>query len=63
MGIAFAASIGGLGTLVGSPTNAIAAGLIEKQLGIDISFLTWMAYGLPIVLVAVPTAATVLYPL
>ena len=60
MGIAFAASIGGLGTLVGSPTNAIAAGLIEKQLGIDISFLTWMAYGLPIVLVAVPICAAIL---
>src|SRR5918997_89235 len=30
MGIAFAASIGGLGTLVGSPTNAIAAGIIER---------------------------------
>src|SRR3546814_6806515 len=37
MGIAFAASLGGLGTLVGSPTNAIAAGLIEKALGLDIS--------------------------
>jgi solute carrier family 13 (sodium-dependent dicarboxylate transporter), member 2/3/5 len=60
MGIAFAATIGGLGTLVGSPTNAIAAGLIEKQLGIEISFLTWMAYGLPIVLVSVPLCALIL---
>ena len=39
MGIAFAASLGGLGTLVGSPTNAIAAGLIERTLGLHISFL------------------------
>jgi solute carrier family 13 (sodium-dependent dicarboxylate transporter), member 2/3/5 len=60
MGIAFAATIGGLGTLVGSPTNAIAAGLIEKQLDIEISFLTWMAYGLPIVLVSVPICAFIL---
>lgn len=60
MGIAFAATIGGLGTLVGSPTNAIAAGLIEKQLGIEIGFLTWMAYGLPIVLVSVPVCAFIL---
>jgi solute carrier family 13 (sodium-dependent dicarboxylate transporter), member 2/3/5 len=60
MGIAFAATIGGLGTLVGSPTNAIAAGLIEKQLGIEISFLTWMAYGLPIVLVSVPLCTFIL---
>lgn len=54
MGIAFAASIGGLGTLVGSPTNAIAAGLIEKSVGYDISFLTWSLYGLPIVAAALP---------
>jgi solute carrier family 13 (sodium-dependent dicarboxylate transporter), member 2/3/5 len=56
MGIAFAASIGGLGTLVGSPTNAIAAGLIEKSVGYKIDFLTWMAFGLPIVIIAIPLA-------
>jgi sodium-dependent dicarboxylate transporter 2/3/5 len=56
MGIAFAASIGGLGTLVGSPTNAIAAGLIEKTLGLRISFLDWMLYGVPVVLLATPAA-------
>jgi sodium-dependent dicarboxylate transporter 2/3/5 len=54
MGIAFAASIGGLGTLVGSPTNAIAAGLIEKTTGFHISFVTWSMYGLPIVALALP---------
>jgi len=60
MGVAFAASIGGLGTLVGSPTNAIAAGLIEKQLGIQITFLDWMTYGLPLVFVGVPLCAFIL---
>jgi sodium-dependent dicarboxylate transporter 2/3/5 len=54
MGIAFAASIGGLGTLVGSPTNAIAAGIIERSLGLRIDFLTWASYGMPLVLVAIP---------
>ena len=54
MGIAFAASIGGLGTLVGSPTNAIAAGIIERATGLRISFLTWALYGIPLVLVAIP---------
>jgi sodium-dependent dicarboxylate transporter 2/3/5 len=54
MGIAFAASIGGLGTLVGSPTNAIAAGIIERTTGLRIDFLTWAIYGLPLVAVAVP---------
>lgn len=60
MGIAFAASIGGLGTLVGSPTNAIAAGLIEKQLGLTIGFLDWMKYGVPVVLFAIPIAMLIL---
>lgn len=60
MGIAFAASIGGLGTLVGSPTNAIAAGLIEKQLGLTITFLDWMRFGVPVVLIAIPVAMLIL---
>lgn len=60
MGIAFAASLGGLGTLVGSPTNAIAAGLIEKALNLRISFLDWAIYGVPIVLLSVPIAMWIL---
>jgi solute carrier family 13 (sodium-dependent dicarboxylate transporter), member 2/3/5 len=54
MGIAFAASIGGLGTLVGSPTNAIAAGIIERTTGLRITFVDWALFGLPLVLVAIP---------
>ena len=57
MGIAFAASIGGLGTLVGSPTNAIAVGLLDTMIGARISFAEWTLYGLPIVLLGVPLAA------
>lgn len=60
MGIAFAASIGGLGTLVGSPTNAIAVGLIDEMLGIRISFAQWSAFGLPIVILGVPIAAWII---
>jgi solute carrier family 13 (sodium-dependent dicarboxylate transporter), member 2/3/5 len=60
MGVAFAASIGGLGTLVGSPTNAIAAGLVDKQLGIEIGFATWSLYGLPIVFIGIPLCAFIL---
>ena len=54
MGIAFAATLGGFGTLVGSPTNAIAAGIIERSTGLTIDFLTWSLYGLPVVLISVP---------
>lgn len=57
IGIAFAASIGGLGTVVGSPTNAIAVGLLETIAGVRISFAQWSLYGLPIVIVGVPIAA------
>jgi len=57
MGIAFAASIGGLATMIGSPTNAIAAGLIEKSLGTEITFLRWSMFGVPVALLGVPLAA------
>jgi sodium-dependent dicarboxylate transporter 2/3/5 len=60
MGIAFAASIGGLGTLVGSPTNAIAAGIIERTTGLRIDFLTWALYGLPLVFASIPLCWLVL---
>lgn len=60
MGIAFAASIGGLGTLVGSPTNAIAAGLIERVAGYEIDFVTWAMFGLPIVAMSIPLAWAIL---
>ena len=60
MGIAFAASIGGLGTIVGSPTNGIAVALLDEMLGMKISFVEWMAYGVPVVLVGVPLAALII---
>ena len=60
MGIAFAASIGGLGTLVGSPTNAIAVGLLDETIGVRISFAEWTLYGVPVVLVGVPVAAAII---
>ncbi len=60
MGIAFAASIGGLGTIVGSPTNAIAVGLLDEIGGVRITFVQWSMYGLPIVLLGVPLAAWII---
>ncbi len=60
MGIAFAATIGGLGTIVGSPTNGIAVQLLDDMIGLEISFATWMAYGLPVVLIGVPLAAFII---
>ncbi|MFM7348280.1 MAG: SLC13 family permease [Erythrobacter sp.] len=60
MGIAFAASIGGLGTIVGSPTNAIAVGLLDKIVGVRITFLEWSLYGVPMVLLGVPLAGWII---
>lgn len=60
MGIAFAASIGGLGTIVGSPTNAIAIGLLDEISGVRIGFAEWALYGVPLVALSVPLAAWII---
>lgn len=60
LAVAYGATIGGLGTLVGSPTNLIAAGLIERVLGIRVGFLDWAKFGLPIVILGVPLMAAIL---
>jgi sodium-dependent dicarboxylate transporter 2/3/5 len=54
MGVAFAATIGGYGTIVGSPTNAISVGIIDRITGVSIDFVTWAMFGLPLVLLTVP---------
>ncbi|MFN8542596.1 MAG: SLC13 family permease [Candidatus Binatia bacterium] len=46
---AFAASIGGLATPVGTPPNLIGIGFIRRETGIDLPFFSWMALGLPVV--------------
>jgi len=56
LGVAYAASIGGLGTIVGSPPNAIFVGYLESGMGRTVSFLDWMLYGVPLVAVGVPVA-------
>ncbi|MEN8206971.1 MAG: SLC13 family permease [Pseudomonadota bacterium] len=48
LGIGYAASIGGIATLIGTPPNAILAGVVEKTYGYSISFLEWMSFGLPL---------------
>lgn len=47
LGIAYAASIGGMATLIGTPPNVIFAGVIKSTMGIEISFLDWMLYATP----------------
>lgn len=59
LGVAFAATIGGIGTLVGSTPNPIAVKFLADQ-GIAVSFLDWMFYGMPIVVIMLPVAWFVL---
>ncbi|MDO5703785.1 MAG: SLC13 family permease [Paracoccus sp. (in: a-proteobacteria)] len=48
LAIAWSASMGGLGTLLGSPPNAIVAGYVRDELGREIGFLQWMMIGTPL---------------
>lgn len=52
IGIPAAASIGGMGTIIGSAPNAIVVGALEG-VGIRISFLEWMLFGIPIALILI----------
>ena len=67
LGIAYAASIGGIATLIGSPPNLLAASFISETYGRKISFVEWMTIGLPLVLIFLPATwyllTKKLYPL
>lgn len=54
LGIVYAAAVGGLGTLIGTPPNALLAGFLTSAYGIEIGFLRWMLVGVPLVLVLLP---------
>ena len=54
LAIAYSASIGGVGTLIGSPPNAMLASFVQQTYGIEVSFARWMMIGLPVVVVTLP---------
>ena len=54
LGIAYAASIGGLGTPIGTPPNLIFMQIFGDQFGQTPSFPQWMSWGLPVVVLMVP---------
>ena len=57
---AWSASIGGLGTIIGTPPNAFVVAFMEQEAGVEISFLEWMMFGVPVVAVMIPAAWLVL---
>jgi sodium-dependent dicarboxylate transporter 2/3/5 len=56
LGIAYAASIGGIGTPIGTPPNLVFMQVYEAQTGTAVTFSQWMQWGVPVVLVMVPLA-------
>ncbi|HSF16674.1 MAG TPA: DASS family sodium-coupled anion symporter [Vicinamibacteria bacterium] len=54
LGIAYGSSIGGVATLIGTPPNVLLAGTMAETRGIEISFLEWLAFGLPLSAVFLP---------
>lgn len=54
LGLAYASSIGGVGTLIGTPPNAVLAAAAQELLGRQVGFLEWMLVGVPLVAVFLP---------
>ncbi|TLU61838.1 SLC13/DASS family transporter [Thalassotalea litorea] len=54
LGIAYAASVGGVGTLIGTPPNVIFMGIYEQFTQTEFGFIEWMKVGVPIVLISIP---------
>lgn len=67
LGLAYAANIGGIATLIGTPPNALLAGFMLETYGLEIGFGEWMLFGVPLVAVALPFTwqllVRVLFPL
>ncbi len=58
LAIAYAANIGGVGTLIGTPTNLVLPGVLKSAFpdSLEITFFSWMAVGLPVVIILLPVA-------
>lgn len=60
LGIAYASTIGGVMTLIGTPPNAVLAASASEALGVTIGFVDWMMVGVPIAMVFLPVGWLVL---
>ncbi len=57
LGIAYAASVGGIGTPIGTPPNLVFREIFFQNTGTEVGFLTWMSWGVPVVVLLVPIIA------
>ena len=66
LGIAFSANAGGIATVIGTPPNSVLIGLLENEFHTEISFIKWMAFGLPfsiiMILAVYITLVKIMYP-
>ncbi len=60
LGMAYAASIGGMGTLLGTPPNLILAGAARELAGREVSFVSFLAIGLPLTIILIPVCWAIL---
>ena len=54
LAVAYGATAGGMGTLIGTPPNALLAGYLDRVHGFQIGFAQWMLIGVPVVLLTLP---------
>lgn len=54
LSVAFAASIGGIGTPIGTPPNLVFMQVYQQQFGKNIGFAEWMSWGIPVVVCMIP---------
>ncbi|WP_440999768.1 SLC13 family permease [Fodinibius sp. SL11] len=67
LSIAYGCNVGGMGTIIGTPPNALLAGFMSENYGYEIGFAQWMMVGVPLMLVSLPILyfllVKVIYPI
>ncbi|CAM1372382.1 Anion transporter [Tenacibaculum litopenaei] len=66
LGIAYAANVGGIATLIGTPPNIVFAGFMESEYNYSVSFIDWMLVGIPFAVIMLGmiylTLTKIMYP-